>query len=88
MRNRPAKPSLTPCQSLGTRTEPPIAAGVVDGPDEAARLRLVRALVHQLEVEVEVVDRVPAEVGADQPGRCASAKERPDTNWAAPQPKP
>src|SRR5208282_3639849 len=37
------------------------------GPDEAAGLGLVRVLIHQLEVEVEVGDRVPADVGADDP---------------------
>jgi hypothetical protein len=49
-------------------------APVVDRPEEAVRRRLVRALIHELEVEVQVVDRVPAEVGADQPGRCGGRK--------------
>src|SRR5215471_13288621 len=46
-------------------------APVVDRAEEAARLVLVRALVHQLEVEVQVGDRVPADIGANQPGRRA-----------------
>src|SRR5208337_183205 len=37
----------------------------VPRPDEAARPVLVRALIHQLEVEVEVGDRIPADVRAD-----------------------
>src|SRR5271156_6757979 len=44
-------------------------APVVDRPKNSVRSRLIRTLVHQLEVEVEVVDRVPAKVRADQPGR-------------------
>src|SRR5208337_4086823 len=44
-------------------------AEVVDGAEEARRLLLVHLLIHQLEVEVQVGDRVPAEVDAAQPGR-------------------
>src|SRR5271170_4679591 len=40
-----------------------------DGPDEAGGRGLVRALVHQLKVEVEVGDWVPAEIRANDPAR-------------------
>src|SRR5208337_2610743 len=42
-------------------------AKIIDRAEEAARPLLVRALIHQLEVEVQVGDRVPADVGADDP---------------------
>src|ERR1700722_4587597 len=41
-------------------------AGVQDRPDQSAGGILVHVLIHQLEVEVEVGDRVPANVRADQ----------------------
>ena len=48
------------------------AAEVVDGPEEAARPVLLRALIHQLELEVEVGDRIPVNRPADDPaGRMA-----------------
>ena len=67
MRKRPAKPLLLPCQSSGTKTATADSASVVDSPEEPARLVLSSSLIHQLEVEVEVVDRVPAKIGADEP---------------------
>src|ERR1700722_1172059 len=46
-------------------------AGVVNSAEESARRRLCRPLIHQLEVEVEVGNRVPAQVRADDPAKRA-----------------
>ena len=51
-------------------------------PDKGARLILGRMLIHQLEVEVEVGDRVPANVRTDEPsggmGREHAGADGPD----------
>src|SRR5271156_2034092 len=43
------------------------SAGVVDGSNVPARRILLHVLIHQLEVEVQVGDRVPADVRANEP---------------------
>src|ERR1700722_3054352 len=63
-------------------------AGVVNSAEESARRRLRRALIHQLEVEVEVGDRVPAEIRANDPAKRAGREWalRGLTNQAARHP--
>ena len=46
-----------------------------DRPDIAARRILVRMLIHQLEVEVEVGDRVPADVRANELSVCMGRED-------------
>ena len=61
MRRRPWKPLLSPCQAPGTKAPLPL-----DCPDIPAGRILAYVLIHQLEVEVQVGDRVPANVRTHQ----------------------
>src|ERR1700677_3952226 len=62
-----------------------LRAKIFDGSKKPGWRRLDRALIHQLEVEVEVGDRVPAEIRADEPAERARRyrAQRSLTNLAA-----
>src|SRR5580704_1807710 len=56
----------------GSRNE---RASVEDRPDKRVRSLLAHGLIHQLEVEVEVGDRVPADIRANEPSEGAGRED-------------